>query len=432
MLLDGSNTCEHRGSSWDFLLLLPHVYALSESLLWAIGLESHRPARLKPKSSLLYGHTVSLTFDPGDPVRAARRIERGLLDDRGFAEISKDAEGRIVEEHQRMDGTWEYDVEFDQLGGRTIVRRVREDELTQDVWRSSRGPGESPGYSQPPRVSSTSYAPENLLGVLIAIVAMAGFGAWFLGAALWYPGHQFDYPGGTTGKLALPTWLGGFSAIGGVSMALVALGRITAGDFVRALGPAAAAAVAAAGFWIVAPAIAHHNLSQPYTTGDEAQQSAEQLFEQSLDYRTPDWREPSFLATAAYDLGAHCTPSSQSRSPTNAKAFHVWSCSTTASYHGSLLCRASVLVTGYEVYRRRAVLGTREHRCHNPGVVFIPPSLASEWAQQSQPRAANWQCRISAGLPHDPMGNGYLCHSGDQSLAISPLTANTWQWRAAS
>ena len=387
---------------------------------------------MQPRGSSLYGDRMSLTFDPGDPVRAERRIERGLLDDRGFAEVSKDTEGRIVEEHQLLDGTWEYDVAFEQLGGGAAVHRVREAELTQDVWWSSRHRRESSTDSRPSKGSATGYAPENLLGVLIAIVVTAGFGAWFLGAVLWYPGRQFDYPGGATGQLALPTWLGGLSAIVGVPMTLIAIGRITAGDYVRALGPTLGAAAAAAGFWIIAPTIAHNNLSQPYATRGEVQQSAEQLLERSLDYRTPDWRDPAFVATADYSLGAHCTPLAQSQSPTSRAAFHVWSCRATASYHGRLLCRASVSVAGYEVYRRRAVLGTREHRCHNPGVVFIPPTLAAEWAQRSQPRAANWRCRISAGLPHDPMGNGYLCNSGGESIAISPLTTNTWQWRPAS
>jgi hypothetical protein len=263
-------------------------------------------------------------------------------------------------------------------------------------------------------------------------VVAAGFGAWLLGAVLWYPGRQFDYPGGATGQLALPTWLGGVSAIGGVPLALIAIARIAAGDFVRAFGPAFGVAAAAAGFWVIAPAIAHNKLSQPYATRGEAQLSAAQLLEVSLDYRTPDWRDSSFVATARYRLGAHCTPLPKSQSPTSRAAFHVWFCRATASYHGRLLCRASVSVTGYEVYRRRAVLGTREHRCHNPGVAFIPPALAAEWAQRSQPRAARWRCRISAGLPHDPMGNGYMCRSGGESIAISPLTTNTWQWRPAS
>ena len=375
---------------------------------------------------------MSFTFDPGDPVRAVRRIERGLLDDRGFAEVAKDTEGRILEQHQLLDGTWEYDVAFEQLGGDTAVRRVREAELTEDLWQSPSQPRERPTPSHPSAGGSTGHEPENLLAVLVAIVATAGFGAWLLGAGLWYPGHQFAYPGGAIGKLALPTWLGGFSAITLVSMALLAAGRIISGEFRRSIGPTLAAATAAAGFWIIAPAIAHHNLSQPYATRGEAQQSAEQLLERSLDYRTPDWHDPSFVATADYMLGAHCTPLTQSQSATRPAAFHVWSCRATARYHGRLLCRAAVSVTGYEVYRRHAVLGTREHRCHNPGVVFIPPSLAAAWAQRSQPRPHSWRCRISAGLRHDPMGNGYLCHSGTESLAISPLTTNTWQWHHAS
>jgi hypothetical protein len=374
---------------------------------------------------------VSLRFDPGDPVRAESEIKRGLFDDRGFADVSKDTEGRIVAEHPLLDGTWEYDVLFEQLGGSTTVRRVREAELTQNLWRSS-AHRESPSGSRFPQPKSTGDAPENILGVLIAIVATAGLGTWFLGATVWYPRHQFNYPDGVTGQLALPTWLGGFSAITGVAMALIAIRRIASGEVMRALLPALAAAAAAAGFWIIAPAIAHHNLRQPYATRGEAQQSAEQLLERTLDYRTPDWRDPSFVAAADYSLGAHCSPSPQGQSPTSRAAFHVWSCRATASYHGKLLCRASVSVTGYEVYRRRAVLGARERRCHNLGVIFIPPTLAAEWAQRSQPRAATWQCHISAGLPHDPMGNGYLCRTGGESIAISPLTMHTWQWHSAS
>jgi len=321
-------------------------------------------------------------------------------------------------------------VVFDQVGGETIVRRIREAELTQDIWRSAPPRGEKSPPTRPAPSTSTVSAPDNLFGVLIAIVAVGGFGAWLLGAALWYPGHQFDYPGGATGKLALPTWLGGFSAITGGSAALMAARRLLAGELLRTLAPAVAAAVCATIFWVITPAIAHQRLNEPYATRGEAQQSAEQLLERSLDYRTPNWREPSFVAVADYTLRARCAASPRTQSPSSRVRFHVWSCRTTASYQGKLLCRA--LMTGYEIYRRHTVLLAREHRCHNPGVVFIPPTLAAEWAEQSQPRTNGWRCHISAGLPHDPMGNGYVCRSGTKALSISPLTTNTWQWRSAS
>jgi hypothetical protein len=244
------------------------------------------------------------------------------------------------------------------------------------------------------------------------------------------PRRSVRLPKGAYGPLAFPTWLGGFSAFAGISLLCITLSRVNELAFARAIIPAVATGVAAAGFWLIAPAIAHHSLSQPYATRGVVARSAEEVLEHGFDYRRPNWRKPEFLATADYEIAARCKPGLSTRSPNNAAAFHVWSCVAIAGFHHHVLCHLPVQVMGYEIYRSQTIMGQPSKNCHHPGVTFIPPSLAEEWAQTSQPVAGGWRCHSSDALPHDPMATGDECAAGRQRLVISPLSYDKWTWRS--